>query len=150
MGINLKSVAAYIHSAAPGTLDGLFHAVEEKCKALGLSPGSRDNVAITGDGTSGSINIRGVLTFVESVEPITDEEKQPLTADDADKPAEGDSLVVLAEKENRRAYLPTREKERKARVDAKQVALNDLRKLYGTLKARFASAGYKPKPPAVT
>ena len=56
---------------------------------------------------------------------------------------------MLSEKENRRANLPARETERKARVAAKQAALDDLRRLYGTLQARFAASGYKPKVAAV-
>ena len=149
MGINLKNVAAYIHGQPPSALDGLFQAVEAKCKDLKLTPGRRDNVSGNAEGTSSNVNVRGVLAFVDGVTAISDEENKPLAADAADKPAPGDSLTVLSEKENRRANLPARETERKARVAAKQAALDDLRRLYGTLQARFAASGYKPKVAAV-
>lgn len=145
MGINLKNAGAYIHGQAPGKLDGLFHAVEAKCKALGLEPGRRDNLA-GGDGTAVNGNVRGILVFVESVPEITDEDKTPITVDAGDEPASGDSLPVQAEKEARRAAVPGREKARVASLAAKEAAQGDLKKLYGTLLARFAAAGYKPKP----
>ena len=145
MGINVQNVAAYIHGQAPGKLDGLFHAVEAKCKALGIEPGKRDNVA-GGDGSAVSGNIRGILTFVNSVQPITDEDKAEIAETADDQPADGDSKVVLAEKANRLASKPDQEKARKLALAAKEADHAALRKVYGTLLARFASAGYKPKP----
>ena len=149
MGINLKNAAAYIHGQAPGKLDGLFHAVEAKCKALGLEPGRKDNMA-GGDGTAVSGNVRGILTFIDGVEEITDEDKTPIEVTDGDMSKPDDSHTTLIEKSAAREGKAQAEKQRKSRLAAKESAQADLRKLYGTLLARFASAGYKPKPaPAV-
>lgn len=144
MGINLRNAAAYIHGQAPGKLDGLYWAVHEKCGELGLVPGRRDNIG-GGDASAVGGNVRGILNFVAGVQPITDEERTPITVNEADKPVEGDSLVLLAEKENRRLTVPLREAQRIASLKAKQADHDALRKLYGTLQARFTSAGYKPK-----
>jgi hypothetical protein len=65
--INLDNAARYIHGQPPQALDGLFHAVEEKCAALGLVPGRRDNVGV---GEGGGRGGHPACPAVESVEPI--------------------------------------------------------------------------------
>ena len=144
MGINIKNFAAYVHGQAPAKLDGLFHAVEAKCKSLGLEPGKRDNVA-GGDGNSVGGNVRGFLSFIDSVEAITEEDKTEIVSDSADEPAPTDTANQLLDKAHRREAKAQAEGERKRRLAAKQAAHADLKKAYGTLLARFASAGYKPK-----
>lgn len=146
MGINVKNVAAYIHGQAPGKLDGLFHAVEAKCKELDIKQGSsKDNVA-GGDGSAVGGNVRGILNYVAGIEKITDEDTTTIVESADDQPAEGDSKVVAAEKANRRAAVPEQENARKLRLAAKQADHKNLQKIYTTLLARFAAAGYKPKP----
>lgn len=145
MGINVKNVAAYIHGQAPGKLDGLFHAVEAKCKELGLEPGKRDNVA-GGESSAVGGNVRGILNFVAGVQPITDDDRTPIVETDDDQPKDGDSKVVLAEKANRRASKPDQERARLSNLAAKEADHAALKKVYGTLLGRFAAAGYKPKP----
>lgn len=149
MGINLKNFAAYVHGQAPAKLDGLFQAVEAKAKALSLEPGKRDNVA-GGDGTAVSGNVRGFLTFVESVEEITDEDKTEIVSDPANEPTTSDTSTVLQEKAHRREAAVQAEGERKRRLAAKAAAQADLKKMYGTLLARFSAAGYKPKAPSAS
>lgn len=146
MGINIQNVAAYIHGQAPAKLDGLWYAVEAKCKELGLSPGRRDNVAGGSDDSVGC-NVRGVLTFVAGVEKITDDDKKAIAVGPGDEPKAGDPHTLLVEKHERRNLKLNQESERKRRLAAKEADHDALRKLYGTLQGRFASAGYKPKPP---
>ena len=145
MAINLNTAAAYIHGSSPAALDGLYQAVEAKCKALGLEPGRRDNVA-TATGEIGSINVRGLLTFVENVGPLPDTAEEDAAADATDAPLATDTTDELLAKrqrvDNRRAAKAAAERA----VAQTKEDHESLRKLYGTLKAKFAASGYVTKP----
>jgi hypothetical protein len=145
--INLDNAAKYIHNSPPQALDGLFAAVEEKCKALGLEPGRRDNVGVGAGGDAGG-SVHGILRFVEQVSAITDEDKTEVTIPPEDEAAAGDAQSVLDAKYHRRQGLVERERVRKNTLEQKQADHEALRKLYGTLKARFTASGYSPKKPS--
>lgn len=146
MAINLHIAAQYIHGASPGSLDGLYQAVEAKCKELGLEPGRRDNVGVGEGGSPPNINVRGLLTFVDGVRPLPETPAEDAEAIAADQPQPTDSTDELLAKrqrnDHRRANKETRERE----IEQTKADHDSLRKLYGTLKAKFASAGYSPKP----
>lgn len=146
MAINIHVAAQYIHGSSPSALDGLFQVVEAKCKELGLEPGRRDNVGVSSTAKGlGNINVRSLLTFVESVGAVPEAVPDDAEAEAADAPQPTDSTdMLLAKREranNRRAAKETH-KRAAEQVESDHAAL---RKLYGTLKAKFASAGYTPK-----
>lgn len=144
--LNIGAAARMIQLSSPSALDGLYHAVKDKCDALGLAPGRRDNIAP--DGPGGNVNIRTIIQFVDSVEAFGDEDElqsgEAIT--DADKPTGTEDYATLIKKQDE----VTRKKqvaEAKARnKEAKTQAHTTLRQLLGTLQARFAAASYKPAP----
>lgn len=145
MAINLSAVAQYIHGASPSALDGLYQVVEEKCKALGLEPGRRDNVGVGKDTSGGNINMRGVLTFVENVQPLPEALPDDAEAVAADTPQATDDTETLLVKRQRNDHRRAAKAAHERRVEQVQGDHEALRKLYGTLKAKFATSGYTPK-----
>jgi hypothetical protein len=142
MAINLPSVAAHIHSCGADRLTGLYIAVRAKCEALGISPGRRES-GITPAGGGENVNGRGVLQFVESVEPITDEDTKPGPGEAFEEVGGGDPFDVIVAKNDKKNAALQRTKEREARLAAKREAQAALLKLYVTLRSRFSSAGFK-------
>ena len=143
MGINLQSAANYIHGSSAQQLDGLFAVVDAKCKELGITPGKRDNMASNGE--SGNVNVRGFLQFVESVQPLPEAvvEDPELAAANVSQPGD-DHATLLKKAEYRNAVAEKKAATESARKTV-QADHDALRKLYGTLQAKFASCGYTPK-----
>ena len=145
--INLDNAAKYIHGQPPQALDGLFSVVEAKCKLLNLVPGRRDNVGVGTGGEAGG-SVHGIIRFVEEVQDITEADKTEFTVDPADEYVAGDPQSVIDAKADRRRQAAERERVRKNTLAQKEADHAALRKLYGTLLARFSSAGYTPKKPS--
>lgn len=145
--INLQNAARYIHGQAPGKLNGLYQAVKAKCDALGLEPGRRDTVAQGADDAAGAVsgNIRGILTFVESVQPLPADLEDDAEAQKADAPTASDTIDdLLAKRES--TNLRRQRKDAHARLVAQVKADHaTLKKLLGTLRAKFAAANYTPQ-----
>lgn len=119
--LNLDSVVRWIHWAPPGDLDGLFQAVDAKMKELGLSPGKRDNILPKNIPGDPQVNVRGVVEFVDSCEPIREKATDDFAADTETEKA------------------------------AKKEMHKKLCQLSATLSSRLANAGHKPpkaEPPA--
>lgn len=70
--LNLDNVVRWIHWAPPGDLDGLYQVVKAKMEELGLKPGKRDNILPANVPGDPSVNVRGVIDFVDECE-ITNE-----------------------------------------------------------------------------
>lgn len=115
--LNLDNVVRWIYWAAPGDLDGLLQIVKAKMEELGLKPGKRDNILPKNVAGDPSINVRGIVEFVNDCCEV-----EPLNADD--------------EKDEN--------KQRKAEKMANLDAQKKLCQLAATLSARCAAAGYAP------
>lgn len=146
MAINLQNAARYIHGQSPSKLDGLYHAVAAKCQELNLTPGRRDNVGV-GKDHSGAVsgNIRGLLTFVEGVQPLPDPLPDDADAVAADAPAATDTVDELLAKKQRADQRAARKAAHDRATEQIQADQAALRKLLGTLQAKFAAAGYSPR-----
>lgn len=66
--LNLDNVVRWIHWAPPGDLDGLYQLAKAKMDELGLKPGKRDNILPKNVPGDPSINVRGIVDFVNDCE----------------------------------------------------------------------------------
>ena len=70
--LNLNAAARYIHWAPPGDLDGLHQLAKAKVEELGLSVGRRSHVTPENVAGDPSVNVRGIIHFINGVEAIAE------------------------------------------------------------------------------
>src|SRR3990167_5143033 len=89
--LNLDNVVRWIHWAPPGDMDGVYQASKAKMESLGLKPGKRDNILPKNIPGDPSINVRGVIQFIDGCEAVTDGDS------DAEKAAKTDCHKKLCQ-----------------------------------------------------
>ncbi len=146
--LNLAAAARMIQDTPPAKLEGLYQAVSAKCEALGIVPGRRDTASPVEAPDGGTVNLRGILNFVDSCEALHDDDEILDTelVTEADELTAGDSLAKAAERNEVKNRKLEQQRVKKERKEAKLASHKLLAKLLGTLAQRFAAAGYTPKP----
>ncbi len=96
--LNLANIARWIHWAPPGDLDGVFQAAMAKLAELGLKIGRRSHVTPANIPGDPSVNVRGVLQFIEACEPHvekSDDHPGDSAAEKAAKTEDHNKLIAL-------------------------------------------------------
>lgn len=89
--LNLNSAVRWIHWAPPGDLDGLNQVVKAKMAELKLSPGKRDNILPQNLPGDPSVNVRGIVDFVNDCEAVNEGDSE------GEKAAKQDALKKLCQ-----------------------------------------------------